>query len=400
MVYHRIIVDTLTHLRYHKVEYLSISHDNENINKDDVEDLIAIFDNIVGSIERLVPASDKTLKIIEKILNLNELSDFLAKLACYPKDYLEKLIQSEKYRFLRKYEKLFLQEVAKKTCKHELSESRLAMKETKTENITQIFEKFGINKDQMNYILKQYLGKDLSIKDFITEDIRLKLLKEYARDFAKYTTNNCITSYCVAIKLSSLWIKIKDLSEIMEWNPKKAMEIILFSDEVQEKAVKWPLDDIELVIEKPQFKDLWKIKEIIIDWANQVKSNPLWNKYKSYRTKRRKEKEQPVKNIISKKRKFDNISENIEKKQEISRPVIGKASDTATLEKRTKIIHFLLITVGMIISFLDILFLSYIIENIPNLILNELILYLIIFFMVLYVSYSLIRIGLIRNKIN
>lgn len=118
------------------------------------------------------------------------------------------------------------------------------------------------------------LGKTVSLKDLVKAfkpDIINGIVKHYVETLIR-DAQSCRTSYCVAMKLSSMYSQLDDIGEIIEIQPNELLKRILFDPSVINVACGWPIDSILSELDLVQFTNLRQAKSIISNWLQIVNS--------------------------------------------------------------------------------------------------------------------------------
>lgn len=116
------------------------------------------------------------------------------------------------------------------------------------------------------------LGKTVSLKDLVKAlkpDIVNGIIKYYVEMLVR-DAQSCRTSYCVAMKLSSIYSQLGDICEIIETQPNDLFEKILFDPDVINAARNWPIDSVLTELDLVQFANLRQVKGTISNWIQKV----------------------------------------------------------------------------------------------------------------------------------
>lgn len=128
-------------------------------------------------------------------------------------------------------------------------------------------------------IIKEYgkdigkeLGRTLSTKELVSQ-VKPKLIESLVKYYSNILIEEakyCRTSYCLAMKLSSIYSQIRDLKELLDHDPNSMLQSVLFNDIVLSRATTWPIDFVIEEIEKPQFANLKDVEKTILRWLIEV----------------------------------------------------------------------------------------------------------------------------------
>jgi len=98
---------------------------------------------------------------------------------------------------------------------------------------------------------------------------RRSVLEMYAERLVE-AAGLCHSSYCVAVKLSTLASDLAEVAEYAGWDAGEALREVLMSERVLEAACSWPLAGLVEEAGRPQFRRLRPHLVLIAEWLGAV----------------------------------------------------------------------------------------------------------------------------------
>jgi len=239
--------------------------------KDLILDFTSKLDNLTSIIKSLEVLFDNNRsvvnEVIRKLLSDSKVKENFEPLLC-SNTFWEQINNNENLKkifepYINTIKEVFPGKQCVSQKSYESLSSKIAME--KSLNYLEKLNHLGLKKEDAKKVLANHLGKDLHVKDLIDDRLKEDLIEKYAKELVNGINMSCQTSYCIAMKMSTLLSKLKDSSDLLNWNPYKVFRKILFSPLVLNNAVSWALDDLSEEIDKPHFKSLWVIKPVILE---------------------------------------------------------------------------------------------------------------------------------------
>ncbi len=83
----------------------------------------------------------------------------------------------------------------------------------------------------------------------------------------------CYTSYCVAMKLSTLVTSLAEVAGYAGWDAGEALREVLMSAKVVSAACSWPLSGLPEEVWRPQFRVLRPYAAVLAEWLHVVRQS-------------------------------------------------------------------------------------------------------------------------------